>query len=456
MSSSNGAAASISGTAQPGMVKVVTASLVGTTIEWYDFFLFGSVAALVFNKLFYPDFDPVVGTLLSLSTFAVGFVARPVGAVVFGHFGDLVGRKKMLVLSLVLMGAATVAVGLLPTYAQIGVAAPILLVVCRLLQGFAVGGEWGGAVLMVSERGNPRRRGFWTSWPNVGLPAGQALSIAVLAVLGGVLSEDAFLGWGWRIPFLLSGLLLVVGLWIRLSLDESPMSKEAQAARQAEGAPRKAPLFEVLRHYWREVLLVMGARLCENSSGYIFTVFILTYATQQGISRQVALYAVMIASVCHMIAVPMWGALSDRFGRRPLYIGGAVGVGIWVFAVFPLIDLGSPVLLTLAVAVALICHGGMLGPQGALFSELFGTSVRYSGASIGVQFASIFGGSLAPIIAVALFAAYDSAVPIAIYVAVTAAITVVALLLTRETARRDLAFDDAAASRMPAAAGTEK
>jgi len=456
MSSSSGASASSAGTTQPGMVKVVTASLVGTTIEWYDFFLFGSVAALVFNKLFYPGFDPIVGTLLSLSTFAVGFVARPVGAVVFGHFGDLVGRKKMLVLSLVLMGAATVAVGLLPTYAQIGVAAPILLVVCRLLQGFAVGGEWGGAVLMVSERGDPRRRGFWTSWPNVGLPAGQAISIAVLAVLGANLSEDAFLGWGWRVPFLLSGLLLVVGLWIRLSLDESPVFKEAQAARQAEGAPRKAPLLEVLRHYWREVLLVMGARLCENSSGYIFTVFILTYATRQGMSRQVALYAVMIASVCHMIAVPVWGALSDRFGRRPLYIGGAVGVGIWVFAVFPLIDVGSPVLLTVAVAVALICHGGMLGPQGALFSELFGTSVRYSGASIGVQFASIFGGSLAPIIAVALFAAYGSAVPVAIYVAITAAITVIALLLTRETARRDLAFDDAAASRKPAVTGSEQ
>ncbi|WP_235999610.1 MFS transporter [Qaidamihabitans albus] len=434
-----------------GMMKVVMASLVGTVIEWYDFFLFGSVAALVFNKLFFPDFDPLVGTLLSLSTFAVGFVARPIGAVVFGHFGDIVGRKKMLVVSLLTMGGATVAVGLLPTYGQIGVAAPLLLVLFRLLQGFAVGGEWGGAVLMVSERGSAGRRGFWASWPNVGLPGGQVLSIGTLAMLATTMSDEAFLSWGWRLPFLLSGILVVVGLYIRISIDESPVFKEAKAAQEAKqksSADKQAmPALQVLRYYWREVLLVMGARFCENVSGYIFTVFLLTYVTEQlGLDRQIALNAVLIGSVFHMIAIPFWGALSDRFGRRPIYAAGATAVGIWGFVVFPLADTGSSLLITVAVSVALVCHGGMLGPQGAFFSEMFGTTVRYSGASIGVQFASIFGGSLAPIIAVALLARFGSSIPVSGYVALTALVTVGAVFLTKETARRDLSFDRGRAS----------
>jgi len=429
-----------------GMVRVVIASLMGAAIEWYDFFLFGSVAALVFNKLFYPSFDPLVGTLLSMSTFAVGFLARPVGALVFGHFGDLIGRKKLLVASLLLMGGATTLIGFLPTYATAGVLAPILLILCRLLQGFAVGGEWGGAVLMVAERGSARRRGFWSSWPNVGMPIGQGLAIAVLAILTATTSDEAFLSWGWRVPFLLSALLVLVGLYIRLSMDESPVFKAAQAAKlareRAEASKPVMPAVQVLRHYWREVLRVMGARFCENVNGYVITVFTLTYATTHlGLDRQVALNGVLIGCFFHALSIPVWGALSDRFGRRPLYAGGAAGIGIWGFVLFPLIDTGSSFAITAAISVALVCHGAMLGPQGAFFSELFGTSVRYSGASIGVQFASIFAGSLAPIIAVALLAEYGSSIPVSVYMLITAIVTVSVVLTTRETRNRDLSFD---------------
>ena len=254
----------------PGNLKrIVAASLIGTTIEWYDFFLYGSAAALVFNKLFFPDSDPLVGTLLSFLTYAVGFAARPLGALVFGHYGDRLGRKKLLVLSLLLMGGATFAIGLLPTHATIGSAAPVLLTVLRLVQGFALGGEWGGAVLLVSEHGDARRRGFWASWPQTGAPAGQLLATGVLSLLTAVLSDSAFGTWGWRIPFLLSGVLVIVGLWIRLSVDESPVFKQALAQAEARKVTRtadaeKLPLVSVLRHHWRDVLVAMGARMAEN------------------------------------------------------------------------------------------------------------------------------------------------------------------------------------------------
>ena len=263
--------------------RIVAASLIGTTIEWYDFFLYGSAAALVFNKLFFPDSDPLVGTLLSFLTYAVGFAARPLGALVFGHYGDRLGRKKLLVLSLLLMGGATFAIGLLPTHATVGVAAPVLLTVLRLVQGFALGGEWGGAVLLVSEHGDAKRRGFWASWPQTGAPAGQLLATGVLSALTALLSDSAFGAWGWRIPFLLSGVLVIVGLWIRLSVDESPVFKaalaQAEARKAAAAAAEKMPLVAVLRHHWRDVLIAMGARMAENISYYVITAFILVYAT---------------------------------------------------------------------------------------------------------------------------------------------------------------------------------
>ncbi|MFF5989481.1 MFS transporter [Prauserella flavalba] len=425
-------------TRETGMRKVVFASAVGTTVEWYDFFLYGSVAALVFNSVFFPSFDPLVGTLLALAGYAVGFVARPLGGLVFGHFGDLVGRKKMLVVSLLLMGGATVAIGLVPSYDSIGVAAPIILVCLRLLQGFAVGGEWGGAVLMLSERGDGRRRGFWTAWAQSGLALGQALSVAVLAIFAVTMSDATFEAWGWRIPFLLSGILVVVGLWVRVSIAESEVFLRAQRTQR----PRKTPLVVVLKHYKRELLIAMGARFCENIAGYVFTVFVLTYSTSHaGFDRYDALLAVFIAALVQFVGILGWSHLSDRVGRRPVILLGAIGLGAWSFFAFPLIDTGTTALLIVAVAVGLFFHAASFGPQGAFFSELFGTSVRYSGASIGAQFASIFAGSVAPLISVALLDGFGSSVPISIYIAFGAVITIVAVTLSRETVNKDLNFD---------------
>ncbi|AGS67892.1 MFS transporter [Streptomyces collinus] len=436
-----------SGTTAPpppaSLPRIVAASLIGTTIEWYDFFLYGSAAALVFNKLFFPDSDPLVGTLLSFLTYAVGFAARPLGALVFGHYGDRLGRKKLLVLSLVLMGGATFAIGLLPTHASVGTAAPVLLTVLRLVQGFALGGEWGGAVLLVSEHGDARRRGFWASWPQTGAPAGQLLATGVLSLLTAILSDDAFGTWGWRIPFLLSGLLVMVGLWIRLSVDESPVFKEAlerSESRRRQGEAEKLPLVAVLRHHWRDVLVAMGARMAENISYYVITAFILVYATTSaGVSKQTALNAVLIASAVHFAVIPAWGALSDRVGRRPVYLFGAAGIGLWMFPFFALVDTGSFGYLLLAVTVGLVLHGAMYAPQAAFFAEMFATRMRYSGASIGAQFASVAAGAPAPLIATALLADYDSSTPIALYVIAAAVLTLIAVGVARETRHRDLA-----------------
>jgi metabolite-proton symporter len=445
----------------PGNLKrIVAASLIGTTIEWYDFFLYGSAAALVFNKLFFPDSDPLVGTLLSFLTYAVGFAARPLGALVFGHYGDRLGRKKLLVLSLLLMGGATFAIGLLPTHATIGSAAPVLLTVLRLVQGFALGGEWGGAVLLVSEHGDARRRGFWASWPQTGAPAGQLLATGVLSLLTAVLSDSAFGSWGWRIPFLLSGVLVIVGLWIRLSVDESPVFKQALAQAEARkatqttaGDAEKLPLVSVLRHHWRDVLVAMGARMAENISYYVITAFILVYATTSaGVSKQTALNSVLIASAVHFAVIPVWGALSDRIGRRPVYLLGAVGVGLWMFPFFRLIDTGGFGNLILAVTVGLVLHGAMYAPQAAFFSEMFATRMRYSGASIGAQFASVAAGAPAPLIATALLDDYGSSTPIALYVIAAAVLTVIAVGVAKETRHRDLADVEPSDGTEPTAA----
>lgn len=434
-------------TAPGSLRRVVAASLIGTTIEWYDFFLYGSAAALVFNKLFFPHSEPLVGTLLSFLTYAVGFAARPVGALVFGHYGDRLGRKKLLVLSLLLMGGATCAIGLLPTYATIGSAAPVLLTALRLIQGFALGGEWGGAVLLVSEHGDARRRGFWASWPQTGAPAGQLLATGVLSALTALISDASFESWGWRVPFLLSGVLVMVGLWIRLSVDESPVFKaalaqaEARKAADRDAAAEKMPLVAVLRHHWRDVLVAMGARMAENISYYVITAFVLVYATSDhvGLDKQTALNAVLIASAAHFAVIPAWGALSDRVGRRPVYLLGAAGVGAWAFPFFALIDTEDFGALLLAVTVGLIFHGAMYAPQAAFFSEMFATRMRYSGASIGAQFSSVAAGAPAPLIATALLADSGSATPIALYVIAAALLTLVAVGAARETRDRDLA-----------------
>ena len=435
--------------AQPrsNIIKVVGASMSGTTVEWYDFFLFGVAAALVFPQVFFPEQDPVAGTLLSLGTFAVGFIARPVGGLVFGHYGDKIGRKKLLVISLLMMGLATFAIGLLPGYATIGLAAPILLVLLRLIQGFALGGEWGGAVLIVSEHGSPRHRGFWASWPQAGAPAGQLLAQAVLVVLAAVLTEAAFLAWGWRIAFLLSAVLVLIGLYVRLAVEESPMFRAAQARaaeRAAAGNKDEMPILDVLRLYPREVLTAMGARFAENVSYYIFTIVIATYVTRQlGLTSSFVLGAVLIGAAVHLVTIPMWGALSDRVGRRPVYMLGAAGVGVWAFAFIALVDTGSFPLTVVAVIGGLVFHGAMYGPQAAFLSELFGTKVRYSGVSIGYQLASIFAGGLAPLIAVWLLSVTGTGYAIAAYVAVAGLISIAAVASYQETGKRDLHADAA-------------
>ncbi|MYX37196.1 MULTISPECIES: MFS transporter [Streptomycetaceae] len=430
-------------TAPGSLRRIVAASLIGTTIEWYDFFLYGSAAALVFNKLFFPNEEPLVGTLLSFLTYAVGFAARPVGALVFGHYGDRLGRKRLLVLSLLLMGGATFCIGLLPTFGTIGVAAPVLLTMLRLVQGFALGGEWGGAVLLVSEHGDANRRGFWASWPQTGAPAGQLLATGVLSALTALLSDDAFTSWGWRIPFLLSGVLVMVGLWIRLSVDESPVFKaalaKAEARKAEESAIERLPLVSVLRDHWRDVLVAMGARMAENISYYVITAFVLVYSVEHAaLGKQTALNAVLIASAVHFAVIPAWGALSDRVGRRPVYLLGAAGVGLWAFPFFALIDTRSFPALLLAVTGGLVLHGAMYAPQAAFFSEMFATRMRYSGASIGAQFASVAAGAPAPLIATALLTAYDSSVPISLYVIAAALLTLVAVGVAKETRGRDL------------------
>ncbi|GAB3492728.1 MFS transporter [Nocardiopsis coralliicola] len=423
--------------------RVVASSLIGTTIEWYDFFLYGSAAALVFGSVFFPDSEPLTGVLLSFATYAVGFIARPVGGLVFGHYGDRIGRKKLLVISLLMMGGATFLIGLLPGYAAIGLGAPLLLVLLRVVQGFALGGEWGGAVLLVSEHGGDRYRGFWASWPQAGVPCGNLLATAVLAVLAAVQDPDAFTTWGWRIPFLLSGLLVLVGLYVRLAVEESPVFLDAKRAADAraaqQGAPERPPLIAVVTEHWRELLVAMGVRLAENTSYYVITAFILVYATDEvGLDNSTVLNALIIAAVAQLIAVPLWGLLSDKVGRRPVTAFGAIGVGVWVFAFFPLLDGATFPLVLTAAGVGLVLHAAMYGPQAAFFSELFGTRTRYSGASIGYQLASIVAGGLAPLIATALLASFGSSLPISVYVAGTCVLTLVAVAASQETRGRTL------------------
>ena len=411
--------------------RVVMASLVGTTIEWYDFFLYGSAAALVFNRLFFPDYDPLTGTLLAFATYALGFVARPIGGIVFGHYGDRIGRKRLLMLSLILMGVATVLIGLLPTHAQIGIWAPIALIALRLVQGFAVGGEWGGAVLMAAEHGDAARRGFWASWPQAGVPAGNLLAAGVLALMAGMQDEADFLAWGWRVPFVLSAALVLVGWYIRNKVAESRTFEDALA--EAEAPPR-LPAVDVFRERPGAVLLGAGLRVGENISYYILTVFSLTFLVDVAAeSRGLALNALLVGAAAQFFAIPLFARLSDRIGRRPVYAFGALGLAAWSFLFFRLLESGNNGSIILAVVVGLVLHGAMYGPQAAMIAELFPTRIRYSGASIAYQLTSIFAGSLAPIVALWLYRSYDSALPVAIYVGAACAISGVTALLARET-----------------------
>jgi metabolite-proton symporter len=413
------------------LTRVIASSLIGTTIEWYDFFLYGSAAALVFNKLFFPSFDPLVGTILAFATYAVGFVARPLGGVVFGHFGDRIGRKKLLMWSLVTMGLATLLIGLLPGYDRIGIWAPIGLIVLRVLQGFAVGGEWGGAVLMAAEHGDAKRRGYWASWPQAGVPLGSLLSAGILALMAGIQSEANFIAWGWRVPFLLSAALVIVGWYIRNRVAESPMfESEIEMAE----APPSTPAIDVFRERPRAVLLGAGLRVGENIVYYILTVFSLTFLVDVAEhSRSLALDALLIGAAIQFVAIPLLAILSDRIGRRPVYAFGAFGSAIFVFLFFPMLASGSNGLIILAIVIGLVLHASMYAPQAAFITELFPTRIRYSGVSIAYQLTAIFAGSLAPIIALWLYKDLHSSVPVSVYVAIACAISGVSALLARET-----------------------
>ncbi len=423
------------GKVRSSLSRVVLASLVGTTIEWYDFFLYGAAAALVFNKVFFPESDPLVGTLLAFGTYALGFAARPVGGVIFGHFGDRIGRKKLLMISLIMMGVATFAIGLLPGYATIGVWAPIILVFLRLVQGFAVGGEWGGAVLLVAEYGSPARRGFWASWPQVGVPAGNLLAAGVLALLAAFQNDEDFEAWGWRIGFLLSVVLVGIGYWIRQAVDETPVFQEAmRKAEEKEEKLKHVPGIEALRRHPRGTAVGMGLRVGENVAYYVITAFSITYVTDVvGLSNSVVLNALLIGAAVEIVMIPAFGALSDKIGRRPVYAIGAGGMALWGFGFFRLLESGATPNIVLAMVIGLVLHGAMYGPQAAFMTEMFTTPVRYSGVSISYQLTSIFAGSLAPIISLELFRRTGSATPIAIYLLITCGVSFIAALAAHET-----------------------
>ena len=420
---------------QSSHVKVAAASLIGTAIEWYDFFLYGTAAALIFNKLFFPTFDPMVGTLLAFATYALGFVARPLGGLVFGHYGDRIGRKTMLYLTLLIMGAATTAIGLLPTYETLGIWAAILLIACRLIQGFGLGGEWGGAVLMAVEHAPEGRRGFYGSWPQLGAPLGLVLGTLVFSIVSSLMTDAELYAWGWRLPFLFSIVLVIVGLWIRFTIAESPQFQKIKDSKQEV----KMPIVDAIRMYPKNILLAMGARFAENGFFYIYATFTLAYATQAlGMNRQDILNGVLIAAAIEVFTIPAFGALSDRLGRRPVYIFGAVFSAAMSFPLFTLLGTKNPQLGWIAIILGLaVGHAAMYGPQASFLSELFGTKVRYSGVSLGYNLASIFAGALSPLIAIGLMTAYKPATwPISVYMIALALITIVSVYFAKETRQK--------------------
>lgn len=445
--------------------RAVIASTVGTSIEWYDFFLYSTATGLVFAKLFFPKSDPVVATLNVFLIYAVGFIARPIGAAIFGHYGDRIGRKATLIATLLLMGVATFLIGFVPTYSSIGIWGAILLVVLRFVQGAGVGGEWGGSVLMSMEWGHRGRRGFWASWPQFGVPVGLVLANGALYIMSNIAGPKGFADWGWRVPFYFSILLVGVGLYVRLRVFETPLFQRLLDQRKIESAP----VAQVIRRNWREILQSAFLRLSEQAPFYIFTAYIFTYAVTPGPLKQTRnfiLLALTCGAVLSFFSIPFFGYLSDRIGRKRVYMAGVVLMGVWGFVYFGLLDTKVAGLIFLAIFLSLIPHDAQYGPQAALIAESYTGRLRYSGASLGYQLASVFAGGPAPIIATLLLAGgvipgtsikvtgYHTSLAIAWYILICAVISLIAVATVKERSKQDISLEyDEQPAAQPVGAG---
>jgi len=435
---------SVNGDQQNNMRRVAMTSLAGTSIEWYDFFLYGTAAAVIFPKAFFPqDLPPMVLLIISFSTFAVGFIARPLGGVVFGHFGDQVGRKRTLVIALMMMGVATTLIGLLPTYQSIGIAAPLLLVALRFVQGLAVGGQWGGAMLLVTESAPSNKRGWYGAYAQAGAAVGVILANLAFLAVSTSISDQAFLDWGWRLPFIASIVLVGISLYVQLRMEDTEAFKALKASQAAAGeqaAVPKSPVIEAIRRYPRRIMLAAGAFLSVQVTFYILIAFVIAYGLNSPsveLTRDEMLTSVLIAAAAMIPALFYFSGMSDRVGRKQIYRWGAILTGVWGFALFPLIDTGNPLMITLALSVGMIFLGMQYGPQAAYFTELFTTEVRYSGASLGYQIGAILGGALAPTIAVLLWTELGIFF-VSLYILLAAALTLWSLSQLEETGGRSL------------------
>lgn len=456
--SSNSQPNTSAGSNEKSMRKVAGTALAGTSIEWYDFFIYGTAAALVFPTAFFPkDMPATVALIASFSTFAVGFIARPLGGVIFGHYGDRVGRKKTLVVALLIMGFGTTLIGLLPTYESIGVLAPLALVVLRFVQGLAIGGQWGGAMLLVTESAPKNRRGYYGAFAQAGAPMGVILANLAFLAIGATMSDDSFMSWGWRVPFLASVVLIGISMYVQLHLEDTPAFKELERNKQQRQALdassetsnatdsgqvdlSRSPVLEALRLYPGRIALAAGAFICIQVTFYILIAFVVAYGTNEaglGLPRSTMLSAVLIACVIQLPVQFLAASYSDRRGRRGIYLAGAALLGLWAFAIFPLIDTGNFLLIIVAISGGLTFLGMQYGPQAAFYTELFSTKVRYSGASLGYQIGAILGGAFAPSLAVLLWKEYGI-IYVSVYIAVAALITIGSVLMLTETHGTDI------------------